>query len=207
MENWNGPSKNQKFQQLTPYNFIHMIFLETPLKGAYVLELKRLTDERGFFARSYCKNEFEAYGLNTNAVQANLSHNHQKGTLRGMHMQNAPFGETKLVRCTKGAIFDVIVDLRGESDTYRQWFGVELNAENFTMLYIPEGFAHGFITLEDDTDVSYQVTEFYNPSAEQGFLWNDPAFNIQWPMQPQVISDKDRAHPTLAEQLSAHINK
>lgn len=177
-----------------------MKFSETQLKGAYVIEVNRLVDDRGFFGRSYCKNEFEQYGLNTDIWQSNLSHNYKKATLRGLHMQHAPFGETKLVRCTKGAIFDVIVDLRPDSATYKKWFGIELTAENFTMLYIPEGFAHGFITLEDDTDVTYQVTAVYTASAEHGFLWNDPAFSIQWPLTPKIISPKDQDHPLFSDQ-------
>jgi dTDP-4-dehydrorhamnose 3,5-epimerase len=180
-----------------------MIFTETSLKGAYIIDVKRLEDERGFFGRSYCKREFEEHGLNTNAVQANVSYNKKKGTLRGMHMQVAPYGETKLVRCTRGAIYDVIVDLRENSDTYKQWIGVELTADSYRMLYVPEGFAHGFITLEDNTDVTYQVTQFYTPGAERGYRWDDPAFNIKWPIEPLIISEKDRAHPLFQTELSS----
>jgi len=133
-------------------------------------------------------------GLNTNVVQANVSYNKTKGTLRGMHMQLLPYGETKLVRCTRGAIYDVIVDLRPDSHTFKQWIGVELTAESYRMLFVPEGFAHGFLTLEDNTDVTYQVTQFYTPIAERGFHWNDPAFNIQWPFTPVVVSPKDESH-------------
>jgi dTDP-4-dehydrorhamnose 3,5-epimerase len=176
-----------------------MIFTETKLKGAYIIDVKRLEDERGFFGRSYCQREFEALGLNTNAVQANVSYNKQKGTLRGMHMQLRPHSETKLVRCTRGAIYDVIVDLRQESDTFKQWIGVELTADSYRMLFVPEGFAHGFITLEDNTDVTYQVTQFYTPFAERGYRWDDPAFNIQWPIAPTLISAKDKAHPLFEE--------
>jgi len=176
-----------------------MIFTETKLKGAYIIDVKRLEDERGFFGRSYCQREFEALGLNTNAVQANVSYNKQKGTLRGMHMQLRPHSETKLVRCTRGAIYDVIVDLRQESDTFKQWIGVELTADSYRMLFVPEGFAHGFITLEDNTDVTYQVTQFYTPFAERGYRWDDPAFNIQWPIAPTLISAKDQAHPLFEE--------
>ncbi len=171
-----------------------MLFTETKLKGAYIIDVKRLEDERGFFGRSYCLREFEALGLNTNAVQANVSYNKKKATLRGMHMQLAPHEETKLVRCTRGAIYDVIVDLRPESSTFKQWIGVELTADSYRMLYVPEGFAHGFITLEDNTDVTYQVTQFYTPGAERGYRWDDPAFNIKWPIEPVIISEKDRAH-------------
>ncbi|HEV7329737.1 MAG TPA: dTDP-4-dehydrorhamnose 3,5-epimerase [Flavisolibacter sp.] len=171
-----------------------MIFTETKLKGAYIIDVKRLEDERGFFGRSFCQREFEAFGLNTNAVQANVSFNTTKGTLRGMHMQVQPYGETKLVRCTRGAIYDVIVDLRPDSPTFKQWIGVELTAETYRMLFVPEGFAHGFLTLEDNTDVTYQVTQFYTPIAERGFRWDDPAFNIQWPYPPTLVSPKDQAH-------------
>lgn len=171
-----------------------MIFTETNLQGAYIIDVKRLEDDRGFFGRSFCQHEFEALGLNTNAVQANVSYNKVKGTLRGMHMQVLPYGETKLVRCTRGAIYDVIVDLRPESPTFKQWIGVELSAETYRMLYVPEGFAHGFLTLEDNTDVTYQVTQFYTPAAERGFRWDDPSFGIQWPFAPTLVSAKDEAH-------------
>ncbi|WP_076667762.1 dTDP-4-dehydrorhamnose 3,5-epimerase [Pontibacter indicus] len=174
-----------------------MIFTETKLKGAYIIDIKKLEDERGFFGRAYCQKEFEEHGLNTNLVQANVSYNYKKGTLRGMHMQLAPHAETKLVRCTRGAIFDVIIDLRPDSETYKQWIGVELTADNYRMLYVPEGFAHGYMTLEDNSDVMYQVTAFYAAGAERGHRWNDPAFNIQWPMEPVVISEKDQQHPLL----------
>ena len=177
-----------------------MIFTETKLKGAYIIDVKRIEDERGFFGRSFCQREFEALGLNTNAVQANVSFNKKKGTLRGMHMQLRPYGETKLVRCTRGSIYDVIVDLRQESETFRQWIGVELTADSYRMLFVPEGFAHGFITLEDNTDVTYQVTQFYTPVAERGFRWDDPAFDIQWPFQPSLVSQKDQAHAWFQEE-------
>src|SRR4051794_2509195 len=138
-----------------------MLFTETCLPGAYIIDIKRLEDERGFFGRSYCQREFKELGLNTNLVQANVSFNKKRGTLRGLHMQATPYAETKLVRCTKGAIWDVIVDLRTDSLTYKQWTGVELTADNYRMLYVPEGFAHGFITLQDDTEVFYQIMQFY----------------------------------------------
>lgn len=172
-----------------------MIFTETKLKGAYIIDVKRLEDERGFFGRSFCQREFEAFGLNTNAVQANVSFNKKRATLRGMHTQLPPYRESKLVRCTRGAIWDAIVDLRPESETFKQWIGVELTADSYRMLFVPEGFGHGFITLEDNTDVTYQVTGFYTPGAERGFRWDDPAFGIQWPIQPEIISDKDQAAP------------
>jgi dTDP-4-dehydrorhamnose 3,5-epimerase len=171
-----------------------MIFTETKLKGAFIIDVKRIEDERGFFGRSYCKKEFEAHGLNTNAVQTNVSYNKQKGTLRGMHMQIAPNEESKLVRCTRGSIYDVIIDMRPHSATYRAWIGVELSADTYRMLYVPEGFAHGFITLEDDTDVTYQVTQCYTPGSEQCYRWDDPAFDIIWPVPPVLISEKDQAH-------------
>ncbi len=172
-----------------------MTFTETKIKGAYIIDIKQIGDERGFFGRSYCKREFERLGLNTNVVQANISSNKKKGTLRGLHMQIAPAEETKMVRCTRGAIFDVLVDLRQQSETFMQWLGVELKATDYRMFYIPEGCAHGYLTLEDDTDVMYQVTEFYTPEAERGFKWNDPTFNIQWPKEPVIISEKDKAQP------------
>jgi dTDP-4-dehydrorhamnose 3,5-epimerase len=179
-----------------------MIFTETKLKGAYIIDVKRIEDERGFFGRSYCEKEFEEYGLNTNIVQTNVSYNKKKGTLRGMHMQITPYEETKLVRCTRGAIYDVIIDMRENSDTYKQWIGVELTADNYRMLFVPEGFAHGFITLEDNSDVTYQVTQFYTPGSEKGIRWNDPAFNIEWPIEPVVVSEKDQAHPDFEKALT-----
>lgn len=172
-----------------------MIFTKTKIQGAYILDIKKIKDERGFFGRSFCQTEFEEHGLNSKLVQANVSSNFKKGTLRGLHMQIKPAEESKLVRCTKGAIYDVMVDLRPQSSTFMQWLGVELTAESFQMLYVPEGCAHGYLTLEDDTDVMYQVSEFYTPSAEQGFKWNDPAFAIEWPFAPEVISPKDQVHP------------
>ncbi len=171
-----------------------MIFTPSNLQGAFILDIKKIEDDRGFFARSFCRKEMEEHGLNTNMVQANCSFNKTKGTLRGLHMQNPPFEESKLVRCTRGAIFDVIVDLRKDSQTFKQWLGVKLSASNHRMLYIPEGCAHGYITLEDATEVYYHVTEFYTSSAEVGFRWDDPAFNIQWPIQPLNISQKDINH-------------
>lgn len=180
-----------------------MLFTETKLKGAYIIDIKPIEDERGFFSRSYCKQEFKNYHLNTNIVQANVSFNKKRGTLRGLHMQAAPLGETKLVRCTSGSIYDVIVDMRLESPTYMEWIGVELTAENFRMLYVPEGFAHGFITLEDNTNVTYQVTQVYVPDAEVAFRWDDPAFGIDWKIEPVVISEKDKLHPLIASRVLA----
>jgi dTDP-4-dehydrorhamnose 3,5-epimerase len=174
---------------------VYVIFHETELKGAYVIEIEKLKDHRGFFARSWCQNEFEAHNLVSRVKQSNVSYNKTKGTLRGMHYQISPYEETKLVRCTRGAIYDVIIDLRPASPTYSQWIGVELTAENYKMLYVPENFGHGFQTLEDDTEVTYQVTQFYTPGSERGIRWNDPAFSINWPIEVQVISDKDKSWP------------
>ena len=170
-----------------------MIFTETELKGAFILDIKKMEDERGFFGRSWCKREMEEHGLNGNVVQTNVSFNKVKGTFRGMHFQRAPHQETKLVRCTRGAILDVIIDLRPSSPTYKKWIGVELTEQNHRMLYVPEDFGHGFVTLEDNTEVTYQVTQFYTPGAEGGLRWNDPAFGIQLPVTPTVISAKDAA--------------
>jgi dTDP-4-dehydrorhamnose 3,5-epimerase len=174
-----------------------MIFDETPLKGAYVIELERLEDERGFFARTFCANEFADHGLEPVVAQANLSFNPRAGTLRGMHYQVAPSEEVKLVRCTGGAIVDVIVDLRPESPTYLGHFGLELSADNRKALYVPKSFAHGYQTLVDDSEVVYQVSEFYAPGREQGLRHDDPALGIEWPVPVSVISEKDRGWPLL----------
>lgn len=172
-----------------------MKFTETPLADAYVIELEPMTDERGFFARGWCSREFAQHGLAANIVQANVSFNHSAGTLRGMHYQVAPHEETKLVRCTSGALYDVIIDMRPASTTFGQWHGVELSAENRKMLYVPHGFAHGYQTLADGTEAFYQVSEFYAPGAEQGIRYNDPRFAIAWPLAAQLISDKDANWP------------
>lgn len=169
-----------------------MRFIDTKLKEAFIIELEPKEDERGFFARSFCQEEFKAHGLNSRVVQCNISFNRKRGTLRGLHYQIAPYEEAKLVRCTRGAIYDVIIDLRPESPTFKQWIGVELTAENHRMLYVPEGFAHGFQTLEDNTEVFYQVSEFYHPESERGVRWDDPAFNIEWPLPVTVVSEKDQ---------------
>ena len=174
-----------------------MIFKETKLKGAYIIELKPLEDERGFFARSFCQKEFAEHGLNFSIVQCNLSYNKKKGTLRGMHYQIAPHEEAKLVSCIRGAIYDVIIDLRADSSTYRQWFAVELTAGNYRMLYIPADFANGFQTLEDNTVVFYQISEFYHPEYARGVRWDDPAFGIDWPIKRSVVSSKDKSHKTV----------
>jgi dTDP-4-dehydrorhamnose 3,5-epimerase len=168
-----------------------MIFKETKLKGAYIIELEPAADERGFFARTFCRREFEEHGLNSNVVQCNISHNKKKGTLRGMHYQTAPYEEAKAVSCTRGVIYDVIIDLRRDSPTYCQWFAVELSADNYRMLYAPEGFAHGFQTLEHDTVVNYMMFEFYHPECARGVRWDDPAFGIKWPLPNPIMSQKD----------------
>ena len=174
-----------------------MIFTETKFAKVYLIDIERLEDERGFFARSFCEHEFSKYGLPIRFVQSNISYNKKRGILRGLHMQVAPFEEGKLVRCSRGAIYDVIVDLRKDSQTYKQWLGIELSATNGRMIYIPEGFAHGFITLTDDTEVVYQMTQFYQPGSERGYRWNDPAFWINWPFDPLIISEKDKNYPLL----------
>lgn len=169
-----------------------MIFKETKLKGAFIIEIDLLEDERGFFARTFCEKEYEKYGLNPHIAQCNLSFNKKKGTLRGMHYQIAPYEEVKLVSCTRGAIYDVIIDLRPQSSTFEQWFSVKLSLENHKMFYIPEGFAHGFQTLEDNTEVFYQISEYYHPEAAKGIRWDDPVFGIEWPKPDlRVISKKD----------------
>jgi len=172
-----------------------LIFTETKLAGAFVIELERRTDERGFFARTFCQQEFEAHGLNSQVVQCNVSFNKRKGTLRGMHYQAAPFAEAKLVRCTSGSIYDVIIDLRPASPTFKQYFAVELSAENCRMLYIPEDFAHGFQTLQDDTEVFYQMAQRYSAEHARGVRWNDPAFGIEWPEGARIIIDRDQNYP------------
>ena len=172
-----------------------MKFTETPLSGCYVIDLEQIGDDRGFFARSWCSKEFEAVGLAPRICQANVSYNNARGTLRGLHYQLAPHAEAKLVRCTRGAIFDVAVDLRVESPTFRQWFGMELSSENWRMLYIPEGFGHGFQTLENDTEIYYLVSEFYTPEAERGARYDDPAFGIEWPTEVTATSEKDANWP------------
>ena len=175
-----------------------MKFIETSLKGAFLVELEPMIDERGLFARTWCQREFAAHGLNQNLVQCNISFNVSKGTLRGMHYQVEPFEEAKVVRCTRGALYDVIIDLRPDSATFKQWLGVELTAENRRMLYIPEGIAHGFLTLEPQTEVFYQMSEFYHPESARGVRWNDPAFGIQWPQEVLIISEKDRQYPNFS---------
>ncbi|MBD0291002.1 MAG: dTDP-4-dehydrorhamnose 3,5-epimerase [Thermoleophilia bacterium] len=175
-----------------------MIFTETDLSGAYVVDLERREDERGFFARAWCRNEFVDAGLSPDLVQCNISYNRRRGTVRGMHYQLPPDAEVKLVRCTRGAVYDVIVDLREGSPTYTRWIGVELSGENGRALYVPEGFAHGYQTLADETETFYQVSAFYAPGAERGLRWDDPAIAIRWPLPGDpVISEKDRSWPYL----------
>ncbi len=172
-----------------------MRFIETELKDAYIVDLERHEDHRGFFARAWAEDEFARHGLNSRVVNVNTSYNHTRGTLRGMHFQHAPHAEVKLVRCVRGAIFDVIIDLRPTSPTFKRWIGVELTADNRRALYVPEGFAHGLQTLEDHTDVFYQVSQFYTPGAEGGVRYDDPAFAIEWPLPVSIISDKDLRWP------------
>jgi dTDP-4-dehydrorhamnose 3,5-epimerase len=178
-----------------------MIFTETKLKGAFVIDMERREDSRGFFARAFCHHEFEAHGLKSTIAQANVAFNHKKGTLRGMHFQFPPAAETKLVRCTRGAILDIIVDLRPESKTYLQHVEVELSADNGLALYVPERFAHGYQVLQDKTETSYQVGEFYTPGCEGGLLFNDPKLGLNWPLPVTVVSDKDRTWKRLDEQM------
>ena len=174
-----------------------MVFQETALKGAFVIEVEIHADERGSFGRSYCWREFQEHGLDPRVVQCNVSHNSKRGTLRGMHYQESPHEEAKLIRCARGAMYDVIVDLRPLSSTFRKWAAFELEAvpgKPSKMVYVPRGFAHGFLTLRDDTEVFYQMSEFFVPDAARGFRWNDPAFDIEWPEPVVVISDRDRGY-------------
>jgi len=177
-------------------------FAETPLKGAYLVDIDRLEDERGFFARSFCEKEFSAYGLASHFVQCNVSYNRSKGTLRGLHYQEEPDAEDKLVRCTMGSVYDVIVDIRSDSPTYLKWFGAEISADNRTALFIPCGFAHGFQTLVDDSEVLYQMSEFFHPGSARGIRWDDPKIAIRWPLRNFIISEKDRAFPLLEKAAS-----
>jgi dTDP-4-dehydrorhamnose 3,5-epimerase len=176
-----------------------MIFTETKLRGAFIIDLDRRTDERGFFARAFCQNEFRDHGLKPVIAQANVASNAKKGTLRGMHFQYPPAAESKLVRCTRGAILDIIVDLRPESPSYLEHISVELNEDNMTALYVPERFAHGYQALRDNTDTSYQVGEFYTPNAEGGLRHDDPRLGLKWPLTVSVISPKDEAFRPLHE--------
>jgi dTDP-4-dehydrorhamnose 3,5-epimerase len=172
-----------------------MLFRETEVAGAFEIIPELKCDERGFFARSWCRKEFEAHGLNPRLEQCSISFNLRKGTLRGMHWQAEPFQETKSVRCTQGAIYDVALDLRKNSPTYKKWTAVILSAAKRNMLYIPDGCGHGFITLEDETEISYQISEFYTPESTRGVRWDDPVFGIVWPLPVEVISERDRTYP------------
>ncbi|HJQ10613.1 MAG TPA: dTDP-4-dehydrorhamnose 3,5-epimerase [Gemmatimonadaceae bacterium] len=172
-----------------------MIFLPAPLAGAFILEMEKKADHRGYFARTWCRHELEARGLEGSLVQCSVSHNTKRGTLRGMHWQAAPHAEVKIVRCTRGAIWDVIIDLRPDSPTYMMNFGIELASNAGRALYIPEGMAHGFVTLEDESEVFYQMSEFYEPAAARGARWNDPAFGIDWPIADPIIHPRDASYP------------
>jgi dTDP-4-dehydrorhamnose 3,5-epimerase len=172
-----------------------MTFNETALSGVFEIGIQAIRDERGFFARAWCRSEFEQHGLESILVQCNISFNVRKGTLRGLHFQAAPFAETKLVRCTQGAIYDVVLDLRPQSTTFKSWVAVTLTAENRNMVYIPKGCAHGFLTMQDETEVFYQMSEVHNAESARGVRWNDPAFGIAWPDRVEVISDRDRNYP------------
>lgn len=172
-----------------------MKFVPAPLKGCYIIHLEPVEDHRGFFSRSFCQEEFRGQGLETNFVQCNLTWNREIGTLRGMHYQLPPHGEVKVIRCTRGSIYDVMVDLREDSSTYCGWFGVTLTASDTQLLYIPTGFAHGYQALEPDTEVFYMVSNSYSPDHERGVRWNDSAFNIAWPLTDPILSEKDKGHP------------
>jgi len=174
-----------------------MIFNRSPLPGAYTIELEKRGDDRGFFARLFCEREFGQAGLETKFVQINNSSSGKKGTLRGMHYQLPPAAEVKVVRCIKGSLFDVVVDLRPDSPTFKKWFGAELSAENRRMMYVPRGFAHGFVTLTDDVEAFYLVSAFYSPENERGVRYNDPAIGIKWPVSPSEVSEKDGKWPDL----------
>ena len=175
-----------------------MIYTETEIPGVYLVDLEKIGDERGFFARSFCAEEFARRGLHSQFPQANISFNREKATLRGLHYQAEPKPEPKVVRCTRGAIFDVTVDLRPTSPAYRRWTGHELTAENHLALYVPSGCAHGFVTLVENSEVSYLMGETYDPALARGVRWNDPAFAVNWPLQPSVISPRDAAYPDFA---------
>ncbi len=174
-----------------------MRFIPIPIVGAFVIEPELVADERGFFARTFCRDEFLAQGLNSNLVQCSVSFNRKKGTVRGMHYQTKPHEETKVVRCTQGGVYDVLADIRRDSPSFGRWCGISLTAENRRAVYIPEGVAHGFQTLCDDTEVFYQMSEFYKPELSTGFCWNDPVFDIVWPEPISLISARDMAYPKL----------
>jgi dTDP-4-dehydrorhamnose 3,5-epimerase len=179
-----------------------MNFLETKIPGAFLIALETSEDERGFFARTFCENEFRVRGLDPRVAQCSVSFNRHKGTLRGMHYQVPPHAEAKLVRCTRGAVYDVIADTRESFPTFRQWAGIELSATNGKMLYIPKGVAHGFQTLEDSSEVFYQISESYHPESARGFAWNDVVFSITWPLTPTSMSHKDRSYPPFEDSIA-----
>lgn len=179
-----------------------MKFTETPLKGAFIIDLEQRSDSRGFFARAFCAREFEEHGLKTAVAQCNMAYNYKKGTMRGLHYQVAPAAEAKLVRCIGGAVYDVLVDLRPDSPTYLQHYGLELSADNRRAVYVPEMFAHGYLTLTDNAELFYQVSEFYTPGTEQGLRYNDPALKIEWPLAVEVISEKDAAWALLGDKVT-----
>lgn len=176
-----------------------MNFKQTFLEGAYVVALEELREQRGFFARSFCREEFQAHGLDPDVSQCNISFNERRGTLRGMHYQSPPFEEAKLVRCTRGAIFDVIIDIRTDSKTYKRTFAIELTADNRKMLFVPKGFAHGFQTLQDDSEVFYQMSDSYRPGVGRGIRWNDPVLAIDWPISAPILSEQDANYPDWRE--------
>jgi dTDP-4-dehydrorhamnose 3,5-epimerase len=180
-----------------------LIFRETTLPGAFVIEPERISDQRGYFGRVWCKRELDQHGLKSEIAQSNVGSSLRKGTLRGLHFQRFPHAEVKIVRCTKGAMFDVIVDTRPESPTFKRWFGIELSDENSRMIYVPEGFAQGYVTLMDNTEMNYHTSEFYSPNAAFGVRFNDPAFGIEWPITPTVISEQDRNWPLIEERREA----
>ncbi|MBA7705193.1 dTDP-4-dehydrorhamnose 3,5-epimerase [subsurface metagenome] len=180
-----------------------MRFIPTKLNDAYIIEFESIVDNRGFFARTFCEKEFRKKGLTSHFVQCNIAWSNAKSTLRGMHYQIAPHSEVKMVRCTRGAIYDVIIDLRPDSPTYCKWSAVELTPNDNKMLYVPEGFAHGYQTLEPDTEVSYWMSNFYSPDAQRGIRWNDPAFGIHWPIPDPILSEKDLSYPDFEPQKKA----
>ncbi len=186
-----GSINQKEWYKHTRGTYCKLKFSETKLLGAYIIEIEKIEDERGFFARIFDKEEFSKYDLNTDMVQFSISQNLKKGTIRGMHYQTKPYEESKLVRCLKGKIFDIIIDLRPNSKTYKKWFSLELSANNYKMLYIPKGFAHGFQTLEDNTETSYQISEFYHPEYAKGIRWDDKEFGIKWPLNVSLISEND----------------